>query len=389
MEYNKSIFLCAAKRTAIGSLQGGLSEQSAPDLASVLVKAVIEETKIPSDEIDQILLGCVLTGGVGQAPARQAALKGGLSVSVNALTINKVCSSGLKAIALGANEIELGAAHAVLAGGMESMTQAPYILPKLRVGAKLGNVSAEDTIVKDGLWDVYNNVHMGSCAEILARKFSIKREEQDEYALQSYDRAAAAMKEGRFASQIVSVPTKTGEFKVDEEVEKLRRDKMPQLKPVFEKDGGVTAANASSISDGAALTLLCSEEFVRRHNLKPLARIVAHNTHSQEPELFGIAPVEAVRKVLKEVGKQVGDINLFEINEAFSAVAIACQRELGISAAKLNVNGGAVALGHPIGASGARILVTLVHELIRMGGKTGVAAICNGGGEATALYVEV
>lgn len=386
MKYKTPIFICAAKRTPIGSLQGVFAEVPSPDLGAFLIDAILNETKIPNDSVDQVILGCVLTAGLGQAPARQATIKGGLSNRTNSFTINKVCSSGLKAVALGANEIELGAAHAVFAGGMENMSLSPYLLPKLRTGAKLGNVSAEDSIIKDGLWDVYNNFHMGNCAEILAKKYNFSREEQDAFALQSYDRAASAIANGKFASQIVSIKTKSGDISLDEEVGKLKRDKVSQLKPVFDKAGTVTAANASSISDGAAVVLLCSEEYAKKHNLTPLAKIVAHNTHSHEPELFGIAPVEAVRKVLVDVGNP--EIDLFEINEAFSSVALSCQKELGIDSVKLNVNGGAVALGHPIGASGARILVSLVHELIRVNGKRGVAAICNGGGEATAVVIE-
>jgi len=387
MKLQTPIFICAAKRTPIGSMQGVLSEIPAPELGALLIEAILSETKVPNDSIDQVILGCVLTAGLGQAPARQATIKGGLSNRTNSFTINKVCSSGLKAVTLAANEIELGIAQAIIAGGMENMSLSPYLLPKLRGGAKLGNATAEDSIIKDGLWDVYNNFHMGNCAEILAKKYNFSREEQDAFALQSYDRAASAIVNGKFLSQIVPVKTKIGEVTIDEEVGKLKRDKVSQLKPVFDKSGTVTAANASSINDGAAIVLLCTEEYAKKHSLSPLAKIIAHNTHSQEPELFGIAPVEAVRKVLADVGNLA--IDLFEINEAFASVALSCQKELGIDSAKLNVNGGAVALGHPIGASGSRILVTLVHELKRTNGKLGVAAICNGGGEATAMVIEL
>jgi len=387
MKYRSPILICAAKRTPIGSMQGILSEIPSPELGALLIESVLTETGIPKDSVDQVILGCVLTAGLGQAPARQAAIKGGLSNCTNALTINKVCSSGLKAVHLAANEIELGSANAIIAGGMENMSLSPYILPKLRAGAKLGNVSAEDTIVKDGLWDVYNNFHMGGCAEIIAKKYNFSREVQDAFALQSYDRAASAIASGKFIDQIVPVKTKTGEVATDEEVGKLKRDKVSQLKPVFDKVGTITAANASSISDGAAILLICSADYAKKHSLTPLAKIVAHNSHSQEPELFGIAPVEAVKKVLADIGNP--EIDLFEVNEAFSSVALACQKDLEINSAKLNVNGGAVALGHPIGASGARILVSLVHELRRIKGKLGVAAICNGGGEATAVVIEM
>lgn len=386
MKLKSPIYICAAKRTPIGSMQGVLSEVPALELGALLIQNILAETKIPNDSVDQVILGCVLTAGLGQAPARQATIKGGLSNRTNSYTINKVCSSGLKAVTLAANEIELGISHSIMAGGMENMSLSPYLLPKLRTGAKLGNVSAEDSIIKDGLWDVYNNFHMGNCAEILASKYNFSREEQDLFALQSYDRAASAVTSGKFVSQIVPVKTKAGDISIDEEVGKLKRDKVSQLKPAFDKAGTVTAANSSSISDGAAIVLLCSEDYAKKYSLTPLARIIAHNTHSQEPELFGIAPVEAVKKVLAEIGNL--EIELFEINEAFASVALSCQKELGIDSAKLNVNGGAVALGHPIGASGARILVSLIHELVRVKGKRGVASICNGGGEATAVVIE-
>jgi acetyl-CoA C-acetyltransferase len=386
MKYKSPIYICSAKRTPIGSLQGALAEISSPELAGQLIQASLKETGIPSDSIDQVILGCVLSAGLGQAPARQATIKGGLSNKTNSLTINKVCSSGLMAIVLAANEIELGNANAVIAGGMENMSQSPYLLPKLRAGAKLGNVQAEDSIIKDGLWDVYNNFHMGNCAELLVKKYDLSREEQDRHALESYDRAASAIASGKFTSEIVPVKTKAGDISVDEEVGKLKREKVSQLKPVFEKDGSVTAANSSSISDGAAIVLVVSESYLKQHKLTPLAQIVASNTHSHEPELFGIAPVQAVKKVLKDIGE--APVDLFEINEAFSSVALACQKDLGIDSGKLNVNGGAVALGHPIGASGARIVVTLIHELLRRSGTRGIAAICNGGGEATSLVIE-
>ncbi len=388
MNYKTAIYLCGAKRTPVGSMLGALADVPAPELGATVIRALLTELKLPPEAIEQVILGCVLTAGVGQAPARQAALKAGLPNSVNALTINKVCSSGLKAVALAANEIELGASEIVLAGGMENMSAAPYLLPKFRSGAKLGHAAAEDSIVRDGLWDVYNDIHMGSCAELCAKEFNFSREAQDTFALESYDRAAKAIQAGHFKAEIAEVTTRAGAISVDEEVGKLKREKVPQLKPVFQKDGTVTAANASSISDGAAALVLSSEAGLKRHNLTPLARVIAHNTHSREPERFGIAPVDAVQKVLKDSGRSAADVDLYEINEAFSSVALACAQLLQIPAGKLNVCGGAVALGHPIGASGARILTTLVHSLLRTGGKLGVAGICNGGGEATALLIE-
>jgi len=383
MIYRSAIYISGAKRTAIGSMLGALSEISAPTLAAQVIEGLVSE----KEAIDQVILGCVLSAGVGQAPARQAALKAGLPKSVNALTINKVCSSGLKAVVLAANEIELGVSSQVVAGGMENMSLAPFILPKLRAGAKLGHTAAEDTIVRDGLWDVYNDIHMGSCAELCASKFGITREQQDNYALQSYDRAAAAIQSGSFADEIVGIQTRAGIFVTDEEVGKLKREKVGSLKPVFQKDGTITAASSSSISDGAACLLVASENAAK--NSTPLARIVAHNTHSQEPELFGLAPIGAIEKLLSENNLSVSDIDLFEINEAFASVALACQQQLNIPTEKLNISGGAIALGHPIGASGARILVTLLHGLRRTGGKRGIVGICNGGGEATALLVEL
>lgn len=387
MKYRSGIYLCAAKRTAIGSMLGNLSEIPAPVLASTVIKKILEETKIDSGKIDQVILGCVLTAGLGQAPARQAALGAGLANSVNALTINKVCSSGLKAVILAGNEIELGVSEAILAGGMENMSLAPYLLPKFRGGAKLGNAVAEDSIIRDGLWDVYNDFHMGNCAEMCAKKYSFSRDEQDAFALSSYDRASKAIQAGYFKDEIVPIETRAGMFEVDEEVGKLKREKITQLKPVFQKDGTVTAANASSISDGASVLLVCSEKFAQANSLTPLARLISQNTHSREPEWFSIAPVEAVKKALNDASKS--DVDLFEINEAFSSVALACQKELKIPSEKLNINGGAVALGHPVGASGARILTTLLHSLKRIGGKTGTVGICNGGGEATAVVVEM
>ncbi len=386
------IFICSPKRTAIGSLAGAFSTTPASELGAQVIKSVIGELKIPTDSVQGVIMGSVLTAGQGQAPARQAAIKSGLPNTVQALTVNKVCSSGLKAVMLAANEIELGQAQAVIAGGMENMTLAPYILPSLRSGAKLGHVPALDSIVHDGLWDVYNNFHMGNAAELCAREFHISREAQDAFAIESYARANNAIKQGYFEKEIVAVKVKAGrdevEVKVDEEPGRGRPDKIPSLKPVFDKNGTVTAANASSINDGAAAMLVCSEDYLKQHKLKPIARIVAQAWNAQAPEWFTTAPVGAVQNVLKKAGLNISDIDLFEINEAFAAVALACQSGLEIPADKLNVSGGAVALGHPIGASGARILTTLTYALQRLNGKFGICSICNGGGEATALLVE-
>ncbi len=388
----KNVFLCAAKRTAIGSFAGGLSSVSATELGAHVLAQVVKSSGVDPEAINEVIMGCVLTAGLGQAPARQVAIKGGLPSSVQAMTVNKVCSSGLKAVMLAAGTVELGHAQAVIAGGMESMSNAPYLLPALRAGARLGNAAAEDSIIKDGLWEVYRNYHMGSAAELCARTYNFSREAQDAYALSSYQRANEAIARGYFQEEIVPMPVTLGkevkEFSVDEEPGKCKPEKIPQLKPVFEKDGTVTAANASSINDGAAAMIVCSEEFLRTHQLKPLARVVSVGWHAQEPEWFTTAPVSAAKMALAKAGAKVSDIDLFEINEAFSAVALACAKELTVEPDRLNIQGGAVALGHPIGASGARILTTLLYALARLGRKKGLVAICNGGGEATAMMVE-
>ena len=384
--------ICAAKRTPIGSFQGSLASLSAPELGAAALRAALAQSGVPIETINEVILGCVLTAGMGQAPARQALIKAGLPNHVQAMTVNKVCSSGLKAVMLAAQSVQLGLSEAVLAGGMESMSQAPYVLPSLRNGARLGNTQALDTIVKDGLWDVYNDFHMGSAAELCAREYKISRKEQDDFAIESYRRAQAAIAAGHFAKEIIGVHVKDGknevEVLVDEEPGRAKPEKIPSLKPVFEKDGTVTAANASSINDGAAALLVCSEDYAKKHNLKPLAWIVAQAGAAQAPEWFTTAPIKAVQKVLEVAGRKSADIDLFEINEAFSSVALACTRGLDLPAEKVNVSGGAVALGHPIGASGARILTTLIYALHRLDLKTGVASLCNGGGEATAVVVE-
>lgn len=392
MNYRTPVYICAAKRTPIGSLAGALASVPAPELAAQVIRSIVTESKISPAAIEQLILGCVLTAGLGQAPARQAVFRSGLPKEVGAFAVNKVCSSGLKAVQLGANEIALGAASVLLAGGMENMSSAPYIVPGLRSGVRLGHAQAEDSIIKDGLWDVPNNFHMGIAAEMCAKKFTLSREEQDAHAVESYRRAQEAIEHGYFRSEIVPVKISSAkgetEISVDEEPSKLKLEKVPSLKPVFDKNGTVTAANASSINDGASVLLLCSEEALSHHTLTPIARLVSYGTISREPEWFTLAPIGAVERALQAANKRGDDIDLFEINEAFSAVSLACQRGLDIPSEKLNVSGGAVALGHPIGASGARIIATLVHNLARLNKKLGVAAICNGGGEGTALVIE-
>ncbi|MDC0358556.1 thiolase family protein [Oligoflexia bacterium] len=387
------VYICAPKRSAIGSYGGCLSTLPTPRLGAQVVKAVVETSTAAPETIDELIMGCVLQAGMGQAPARQVVIHAGLPEAVQAMTINKVCSSGLKAVMLAANNIELGQSSAVLAGGMESMSQAPYLLPALRNGARLGHAQALDSIISDALWDPYADQHMGSCGELCAREHSISREAQDTYALQSYSRANEAIAKGSFVEEIAPVEVKVRreqkQFLVDEEPGKLKPEKVPTLRPVFEKDGTVTAANASSLSDGAAAMLICSEAYVKTHGLTPIAKIVAQGWHAQAPEWFTTAPAKAIENLLKSAGKDIGQVDLFEINEAFSVVALACQKLLGIDSEKLNVHGGAVAMGHPVGATGARILVTLLHALKQRNLKTGVASLCNGGGEATAVLVEM
>lgn len=388
----RAVFLCGARRTAIGSLQGALASVSATELAATVFRGVLSATGVPAERIDEVILGCVLTAGLGQAPARQAALASGLPQAVQAMTINKVCSSGLKAVMLAAQAIEAGSAEAILAGGTESMSRAPYLLPALRTGARLGHTQAEDSMIKDALWDVYNNFHMGSCAELCARTHQISREAQDAFAVESYTRALAAINAGHFRAEIVPVVVREGKaeksFDTDEEPGRGKLDKIPQLKPAFESTGTVTAANASSINDGAAGMLVCSERFVTEYSLKPLARIVGQAGHSQAPEWFTTAPVGAIQTLLTRTKRSVESVDMFEVNEAFAAVAIAITSMLKLDPARVNVSGGAVALGHPVGGSGARILTTLLHGMERLNLRSGIAAICNGGGEATALLVE-
>ena len=392
MAIQDSVFICAPKRTAIGSFQGSLASVEAPELAAVVIRAIIAELNLAPDAVHEVILGTVLSAGQGQAPARQAAIKAGLSNAVHAMTVNKVCSSGLKAVLLARDSLRLGRSDAVIAGGMESMSMAPYLVPSLRAGARLGNTQAIDSLIHDALWDVYNNMHMGNCAELCADKFSLTREQQDAYAIESYRLAVDAIANGYFKEEIVPVEVKSGKssvvFDTDEEPAKGNPAKIPSLKPVFKKDGTVTAANASSINDAASAMLLCNEKFIKAHNVEPIARIVSEGYHAHAPEWFTIAPVGAVTNALSAAKLSISQIDLFEINEAFSAVALACSGELKIPSEKLNRSGGAVALGHPVGASGARILTTLLYSMKRQGLKKGVAAICNGGGEASAVVVE-
>jgi acetyl-CoA C-acetyltransferase len=386
------VVILSAVRTPIGAFQGGLAGLPAHALGARVLAASYEKAGLTAEQIQQVNMGCVLPAGQGQAPARQAALGSGCLPATGALTLNKVCGSGMRAVMIAANDLRCGDFQVVAAGGMENMSQAPYLAVGARDGLRLGHGKLIDSMIHDGLWDPYNDVHMGNCAEICAAEFKISREEQDAFSLESYRRAREATEKGHFAAEIVpvAVPQKKGEVKIerDEEPFKVDLDKMPTLRPAFQKDGTVTAANSSKINDGAAALVLTTASHAAEIGAEPLARIVAHSSLAQRPEWFTTAPVGAARAVLERAGLQTSDIDLWEVNEAFAVVALAFQRELGIDAARLNVHGGAVALGHPIGSSGARILVTLLHALRERGGRLGCAAICIGGGEATAMVIE-
>jgi len=386
--------IVSACRTPIGSFQGKLSGASATQLGSVVIKEALARAHLRHEQVDEVIMGNVLSAGLGQAPARQAALGAGLPYDVTCTTINKVCGSGLKAVMLAAQAILVDDAEIIVAGGMESMSNAPYLLTKARTGYRMGSGELVDSMVHDGLWDVYNQFHMGAAGEICARILKISREEQDAFALQSYERARKAQTNGQFAREIVAVkPRQEGSEDLallDEDEEPGRLDvlKLPSLKLSFDKHGSITAGNASSISDGAAAVVVMSEDRARSLGLKPLARIIGYATYGTEPAWFTTAPAKAIAALLQRTDRSVAEVDLFEINEAFAVCSIAVNRELGLDPNKVNVRGGAVALGHPIGASGARVLTTLLHALEDLGLKRGVASLCLGGGEAVALMVE-
>jgi len=386
--------ILAAVRTAIGKFHGSLSPFSAVALGACVVREVVRRAGIEPSQVDEIIMGNVVSAGLGQNPARQAGLKGGLDHRVAALTINKVCGSGLKAVALAAQAIQTGNAEIVVAGGMESITNCPYLLPRLRQGYRLGHGQALDSMITDGLWDAYEDSHMGMTAELVAEKYQISRARQDAYAFESHRRALDAIKTGRFKDEIVPVPIpqKKGEpiqFSVDESPRAdTSLDALARLQPAFKPDGTVTAGNAPGTNDGAAALLVTSAEKARELGKKPLARIVGQAVSGLEPRWVMMAPVEALRSLLGKVGWKLGDVDLVELNEAFAVQALAVIQELGLDPARTNVNGGAVALGHPIGASGARILVTLLYEMARRNARRGIAALCLGGGNAVALAVE-
>ncbi len=385
-------YILSAKRTPIGAFMGSLSTLSAPELGAKAIEAAIAQAGVDKPQISEVIMGNVLTAGVGQAPARQAAVFAGLPYHVPCLTINKVCGSGLKAVMLADQSIRLGESEVVVAGGQESMSNAPYILPKARTGYRMGNGELVDSMVNDGLWDVYNKFHMGIAGELCATECNITRKDQDDFAISSYKRAIKAQESGLFEDEIVpiEIATRKGSITVDsdEEPSKVNFEKLPNLKPVFKKEGTVTAANASSVDDGASALVLASDSYVSKNNKKPIAKIIAYATHAQEPEWFTTAPVEAMKKASAKAGIAIEDIDLFEINEAFASVSIIGARKLNIPLEKINVNGGAIALGHPIGASGARVLTTLIYALKQRDKKYGMASLCIGGGEAVALLIE-
>jgi acetyl-CoA C-acetyltransferase len=387
------VVIVGAKRTPLGALLGQFTGVPATTLGAPAIKAALAQSGVAPEAVSEVIMGCVLPAGLGQAPARQAAIAAGIPVATGALTINKVCGSGMKAVMLGHDAIKAGSAEIVVAGGMESMTNAPHLMMGSRTGIKFGTTEMLDHMAWDGLTNPYDKQAMGSFGELCSEKYGFSRADQDEFAAESVRRAQAAVAEGTFKDEIapVTVSGRKGDVVVDtdEQPGKCDINKIATLKPAFKKDGTITAASSSSINDGAAALVLMSQENAAKAGAKPLARIVAHSTHSQAPEWFTTAPVEAIRKVLDKAGWKVGDVDLFEVNEAFATVAMAPMKELGIARDKLNVHGGACALGHPIGASGARLLVTLIHALKRSGGRKGVAALCIGGGEATALALEL
>ena len=388
----KKVVITHAKRTPVGSFNGALSSISAPKLGSVAIKALLEESMIDVNLIDEVIMGNVITAGLGQAPARQAALYAELPEKTECLTINKMCGSGLKAVMLAHQAILCGDAEIIIAGGQESMSNAPYVLQNARNGYRLGNNSIFDTILTDGLMDVYNGIHMGNCAEVCAKDFNFTRQQLDEFAILSYNRAIDAQKSGRFHDEIipVKIKSKKGEeiISEDEEPKKVMFEKIPTLKPAFDKNGIITAANASKINDGAAALLIMSEEKAKELGFKPLVEIVAQSSAAKAPIEFPTAPADAIKKVLSKAKLTKEQIDLYEINEAFAVVSLAVNSILGLSTENVNVNGGAIALGHPIGASGARILTTLIYEMHRRKSNYGLASLCIGGGEASALIVK-
>lgn len=387
------VVILSAARTPIGSFMGALSNTPAPRLGAVAIKAALERAKLDPTKVDQVIMGNVLSAGSGQAPARQAAIFAGIPHTAGATTVNKVCGSGMQAVNLARNAILAGESKIVVAGGMENMSLVPYIMPEARTGFRMGEKKILDSLISDGLWDVYNNFHMGSAAEKCVKEFKFTREEQDRFAKQSFERAQAAQKSGAFKAEIVPVmlPQKKGDpvaFYTDEGPSKVDFSKMTTLRPAFEKDGTITAANASTLNDGAAALVVSDSATAASLGIKPLARIISCAIHSQAPEWFTTAPVEAMKKALAKANMKPGDIDLWEVNEAFAVVALAAAKGVEIPEDKLNVYGGGISLGHPIGASGARILVTLLNAMAAKGAKRGLGSLCIGGGEAIAMIIE-
>jgi len=390
----QDVVIVAARRTAVGTFGGSLADIPASELGALVIKDILKQTGVAGDQVDEVLLGQVLTAGVGQNPARQAAIKAGLPDGVPAMTINKVCGSGLKALHLATQAIRCGDAELILAGGQENMSASPHVLPHSRTGQRMGDWKAIDTMVHDGLWDAFNDYHMGITAENLAEKYGITREEMDAFAAASQQKATAAIEAGKFKSQIVPVeiPQRKGDpvvFDTDEGPRPgVTAEKLGGMRPAFKKDGTVTAGNASSINDGAAVVMLCSAEKAKALGLEPLARIKAYANAGVDPAIMGIGPAPATRRCLDKAGWAIGELDLIEANEAFAAQALSVNKELGWDTDKINVNGGAIAIGHPIGASGCRVLVTLVHEMIARDAKKGLATLCIGGGQGVALAID-
>jgi acetyl-CoA C-acetyltransferase len=394
MSQTPDVVIASAARTPIGSFQGTLASVSAPELGAIAIREAVKRANVAPDQVERVIMGNVLSAGIGQAPARQAAIKAGLPVETGAITVNKVCGSGLQAVMFARREILVGDAEVVVAGGMESMTNAPYLLPQARSGYRMGNGQIIDSMIFDGLWDPYDNVHMGNCGDAVAKKYGFTREDQDAFARASFERAIQAQKVGKFKAEIVGVPVpqKKGDpvlVDEDEGPKKAQLDKMAGLRPAFSKDGTVTAANASSLNDGGAALVVTSAAAAAKRGLPVLARIVVDAAAATEPKWFTIAPVHALAKLYQKSGTKPGDWDLYEINEAFSGVTMAAMKDHGIPHDRVNVHGGAVSLGHPIGCSGARVLVTLLHALKDRGQKRGIATLCIGGGEAVAVGVEL
>jgi len=389
----RDVVIVSAARTPVGSFQGSLSKVPCTELGALAVKEAVNRAGLSGDEIDEVIMGCVLPAGLGQAPARQAALGAGLPTTVECMTINKVCGSGLKSVMLAAQAISVGDADVIVAGGMESMTLAPYLVPQGRRGYRMGNGVIEDAMIKDGLWDPYNDFHMGSAADLCGKEYDISREDQDDFAVWSYQKTLEAQEAGRLDEEIVpvEVPARKGQtvlFKEDEEPKRFNEEKLRKLRPAFNKDGTVTAGNASSINDGAGAVVVMAADKAEGLGITPMAQIGVQCSAARPPEWFTIAPVDAMKKLFKKSGTGPDNIDLYEINEAFSVVVLHAIRELGIDKERVNVNGGAVAIGHPIGASGARILTTLLYAMKARDAKRGLACLCLGGGEAAALIVE-